>query len=411
MRSVRTVTITQMFKLLDKFSSEKFQSAPTLYKQLIFSLVESPQDQTIRELYLTNFQYLYENMKSIPVGLLVEPFVKANQASDAFVFQTFDYDFFAFTAQHPKLTAAHAVQMLDLLARQYLNDVCNASAVSVPFIMICSRFLSTLQCQEFIMKFITISLSQLLQISSSKQDLLENTRSTHGSQKGKPLALPAPPGGSDSRLRNNRGSSLRGGPGNKDFRISTGKKTSNKAQIVNQMQKSDEEINNKLKKSQIITMLLKIQNLRQDDVNSAMRDMLLGAQKQYKDQNYGYVNNGIMAVLKYWGDPDLLFNQYLKRQEKIEAEERRAYERLQKQEQVERRMLGYESDDKKRGGSLSVSKSKKGLETSGRNSMALMPIAENQQNLRALHELEMIKKYKKDKEIEEKRKLDGQLKL
>ena len=35
-----------------------------------------------------------------------------------------------------------------------------------------------------------------------------------------------------------------------------------------------------------------------------------------------------MAVLKYWGDPDLMFNQYLKRQEKIEAEEKKAYERL-----------------------------------------------------------------------------------
>ena len=118
-----------------------------------------------------------------------------------------------------------------------------------------------------------------------------------------------------------------------------------------------------------------------------------------------------MAVLKDWGDPDLLFNQYLKRQEKIEAEERKAYERLQRQEQVERRMLGYESDEKNRDrGSLSVGKSKKGLGVkgvSGTNSMALMPIAENQQNLRALHELEMIKKYKKDKEIEEKRKLDG----
>lgn len=68
-------------------------------------------------------------------------------------------------------------------------------------------------------------------------------------------------------------------------------------------------------------------------------------------------------------------------------------------EQVERRMLGYESDDKgstgvKNSGQLSISKSRKGLKASGRNSMALMPIAENQQNLRALHELEMIKKYK-----------------
>jgi hypothetical protein len=35
---------------------------------------------------------------------------------------------------------------------------------------------------------------------------------------------------------------------------------------------------------------------------------VLGAQKQYKDQNNGYLSNGLMAVLKYWGDPDLMFN-------------------------------------------------------------------------------------------------------
>jgi hypothetical protein len=43
------------------------------------------------------------------------------------------------------------------------------------------------------------------------------------------------------------------------------------------MVKSEDEVTKRLKKSLIITMLLKIQNLRQDDVNSAMRDMLLGA--------------------------------------------------------------------------------------------------------------------------------------
>lgn len=49
--------------------------------------------------------------------------------------------------------------MLDLLARQYLNDMCAASVVAVPFMMLCSRFIGTLQCQEFIMKYITISLN------------------------------------------------------------------------------------------------------------------------------------------------------------------------------------------------------------------------------------------------------------
>lgn len=42
MRSIRIVAVAQTFKLLDKFSAEKNMSAPTLYKQLIFSLVESP---------------------------------------------------------------------------------------------------------------------------------------------------------------------------------------------------------------------------------------------------------------------------------------------------------------------------------------------------------------------------------
>jgi len=43
------------------------------------------------------------------------------------------------------------------------------------------------------------------------------------------------------------------------------------------MLSQEEQVNNRLKKSLIITILLKIQNLRQDDINNAMRDMLLGA--------------------------------------------------------------------------------------------------------------------------------------
>jgi len=43
-RSLRMVTATHMFILLDKFSLEKNAAAPSIYKTLIFSLVESPQD-------------------------------------------------------------------------------------------------------------------------------------------------------------------------------------------------------------------------------------------------------------------------------------------------------------------------------------------------------------------------------
>ena len=41
-RSIKIVTATKMFTLLDKFSQEKNQAAPAIYKALIFSLVENP---------------------------------------------------------------------------------------------------------------------------------------------------------------------------------------------------------------------------------------------------------------------------------------------------------------------------------------------------------------------------------
>ena len=62
-KTLRLVAVASMFKLLDKFSAEKYPAAPSLYKQLIFSLVESPHEPTVRELYLTNFQYLFEHIK------------------------------------------------------------------------------------------------------------------------------------------------------------------------------------------------------------------------------------------------------------------------------------------------------------------------------------------------------------
>ena len=62
-RSIRVVTIVSMFKLLDKFSAEKNPAAPSILKALIFSLVESPQDQTVRELFLTNFQYIFDQKR------------------------------------------------------------------------------------------------------------------------------------------------------------------------------------------------------------------------------------------------------------------------------------------------------------------------------------------------------------
>jgi hypothetical protein len=75
-RPIRTVAVCGLFRLLDKFSDEKNSSAPSIYKTLIFSMVENPNDSILRELYYINFTSLYEAHQTIPVGLLVEPLIK-----------------------------------------------------------------------------------------------------------------------------------------------------------------------------------------------------------------------------------------------------------------------------------------------------------------------------------------------
>lgn len=47
-RPIRTVAVALMFKLLDKFSEDKNSSAPSIYKTLIYSLVENPNESSVR---------------------------------------------------------------------------------------------------------------------------------------------------------------------------------------------------------------------------------------------------------------------------------------------------------------------------------------------------------------------------
>ena len=59
-KPLRAVTAGLMFKLLDKFADDKNNAAPAIYKALIFGLVESPADSTLRELHFINFENLFE---------------------------------------------------------------------------------------------------------------------------------------------------------------------------------------------------------------------------------------------------------------------------------------------------------------------------------------------------------------
>ena len=56
---------------------------------------------------------------------------------------------------------------------------------------------------------------------------------------------------------------------------------------------------------------MKIQNLKTDEINDQLRDMLLSTNKRFNEL-YGYYNKGIQALLKWWGDPDQVMTAYIR---------------------------------------------------------------------------------------------------
>ena len=296
LRSLRIVAVSLMFRLLDKFAEEKNTAAPAIYKALIFSLIENPGDIQIREHYFSNFTYLFENQTSIPLSLLVDPLIKQIAISEnvTYFYKVFDFDFFTMLAKHSKLTSSNAVSLADLLAKVYLNEPTIASAASVPLMLLCSRFNLDDQMQEFIIKFETICLASLMNLEKDAEEKQKNhqkmLQEIEAAKKGKTLALPAP-----------------------DFQHKHGKPTKRmtKEEIQKEMKEKEQEATRRVKKSLVIQILLRLQNLKQEDLNDQLRELLLSTNRRFNKMLYGYFNKGIMVLLRYWGDAESLMAEYM----------------------------------------------------------------------------------------------------
>jgi len=73
---------------------------------------------------MSSFQFLFERISTIPIGILVEPLVKAIQVSEgsSFKFNVFDFDFFKAIVRHPRINLKNGVMVSDLMAKAFLNE-------------------------------------------------------------------------------------------------------------------------------------------------------------------------------------------------------------------------------------------------------------------------------------------------
>jgi len=140
--NIQIVSIVHLFKLLEVFAAERNPYAPVIYKSLTFALVENHNKENIREVCLSGFKQIFETFNSIPVSILMDPFIKQIRASDGVTYHInlFDFDFFDTIARHPKLMIKNAIQTMDLLAKPYIyNQIFSGCAFSV-FMKIATRY-------------------------------------------------------------------------------------------------------------------------------------------------------------------------------------------------------------------------------------------------------------------------------
>jgi len=86
-------------------------------------------------------RHLFGAIRTIPIALLVDPIVRIHMPTLAFEFLTFDFDFFMFVSQHPKLTIDSALLTLDLLAKIHLSSVTTGRGAKIPLLKLIERFI------------------------------------------------------------------------------------------------------------------------------------------------------------------------------------------------------------------------------------------------------------------------------
>ena len=75
-QSIKIQSFCLLFTLLDKFIRIRSSNAPVIFKSITFSLIENFYDNTTRQFIIQNLTTLFLAERSLPVGILLEPYIK-----------------------------------------------------------------------------------------------------------------------------------------------------------------------------------------------------------------------------------------------------------------------------------------------------------------------------------------------
>ena len=175
-RLVQYTSLAQLFRIVSIFAKERNSFAPSLYKTLTFHLIEHHSDINLKEFIMNNFCNVFKTILSIPVGILIEPYIKQINVSLGIssIFNLIGINFLVILVKHPRLNIKDAILVLDVLGKIYY-DINNKGIVYYNiirgvFTMILSRYLMHEIGVEYCFKYIKMLLETFCRIDKPFSD-------------------------------------------------------------------------------------------------------------------------------------------------------------------------------------------------------------------------------------------------
>ena len=292
---VQFTSICQLFRVLLVFSSERNTFVPIIYKTLIFCFIEYHHDLSIRELMLSNFSYLFKVLLSIPVGIMVEPYVKQIQYNlgKTYYFNLNDISFLTTVARHPRYNVKEAMLTLDVLGKIFY-DIGQEEAMEVEafktntyrgiyfnkvinslFTMILSRYLIHEIGVEFTFKFVKMSILSFCKLDKMLSDKIY----LHA------IVL------------------------NVNAEEEKSKLIFEEDVILNERETKFYINFRSLTKQIIVQLILDILSINNTFINGVIKNLLVGAELRHY-QVYKFYNIGLSKMLSHFGEPHNLVYYY-----------------------------------------------------------------------------------------------------
>ena len=292
---VQFTSICQLFRVLLVFSSERNTFVPIIYKTLIFCFIEYHHDLSIRELMLSNFSYLFKVVLSIPVGIMVEPYVKQIQYNlgKTYYFNLNDISFLTTVARHPRYNVKEAMLTLDVLGKIFY-DIGQEEAMEVEafktntyrgiyfnkvinslFTMILSRYLIHEIGVEFTFKFVKMSILSFCKLDKMLSDKIY----LHA------IVL------------------------NVNAEEEKSKLIFEEDVILNERETKFYINFRSLTKQIIVQLILDILSINNTFINGVIKNLLVGAELRHY-QVYKFYNIGLSKMLSHFGEPHNLVYYY-----------------------------------------------------------------------------------------------------